>query len=285
MDKALEFTHNLNSVRRMSQAFIEISKELVKQGKKETALEIVHQISDEWRKSRGLISISIELNKSGDQNEASKIIQESLEYSRAIGNEINKSNLIKDISIEMAKRGNWLLALEIGSEISQIATRQSCWKEMADSIKKHSDWQNSLKLVDELQNKEARLFYLQGWSENLAPVETDIYCFKEAISVLTKDSQSVENLLQAYALNQLMFGRPTKEQVKRLNKTLNLQWAIDIVDKFPKEIEDGRFSHNLEDWIHEIVDEDEREQIELWARQVLKGKISEEDFKNNVENI
>ena len=91
--------------------------------------------------------------------------------------------------------------------------------------------------------------------------------------------------MQAYALNQLMLGRPTKEQVKRFNKTLNLQWAIDIVEKFPKEVEDGRFSHNLENWIHEIVDEDERDQIELWARQVLKGKISEEDFKNNLENI
>ncbi|MFD3393417.1 NACHT domain-containing protein [Aquirufa sp. OSTEICH-129V] len=285
MDKALEFTNSLNSVRRMSQAFVEISEELVKQGKTETALEFVRQISDDWRKTRGLISISIELNKSGDQNEAYKIIQESLENSRAIGSEINKSNLIKDISIELAKRGNWHLALEIGSEISQIAMRQSCWKEMAESIKKHSDWQNSLKLVDKLQNEEARLFYLKGWSESLSPFETDNSCFKEAVSVLMNDSQSVENLLQAYALNQLMFGRPTKEQVKRLNKTLNLQWAIDIVKKFPKEVEDGRFSHNLEDWIHEIVDEDERDQIELWARQVLKGKISEEDFKNNIENI
>jgi hypothetical protein len=78
-----------------------------------------------------------------------------------------------------------------------------------------------------------------------------------------------------------------------LNKKLNIQWAINIKERieenknFFNEIfeNENRGTSNLESWIHEIADEDDRDQIELWARQVLKGKLSEEDFKNNLANI
>ena len=253
--------------------------ELINQGNISEALELSNQLSNSgWERSRAFRDVGIAFAKINKFNDA-------LLISKFIDQFEDLMDFLKVMSVENSKQGNWQNAEQCASEISNISTRQSCWKEMAESIKKQSGWNSSLNSVEKLQNEEARLIYLKGWSENLAPFETDNRCFKEAISVVLNDSQSVENLLQAYALNQLMLGRPTKEQVKRFNKTLNLQWAIDIVEKFPKEVEDGRFSHNLENWIHEIVDEDERDQIELWARQVLKGKISEEDFKNNLENI
>jgi len=37
-------------------------------------------------------------------------------------------------------------------------------------------------------------------------------------------------------------------------------------------------STNLSDWVNEITDEDYREEIELLAREVAKGKMIEEEF-------
>ena len=253
---------------------------LAKQGKFNEAVDCVAGIVNERIKGEGLVDISTEYRLKGENEKAGSTINEAIKCAYRVKSLAGKDRLLKKIAIELTNQNKWGFAEQICLEIQKISIRQDCWKAISES-----DWKFALENVQELKNEEAKLFYLKGLSSRLSPNETDITCFKQVIPLIVKDSQSVENLLQAYALNQLMFGRPTKEQVKRLNKTLNLQWAIDIVEKFPKEVEDGRFSHNLENWINEIVDEDERDQIELWARQVLKGKISEEDFKNNVENI
>ena len=46
-----------------------------------------------------------------------------------------------------------------------------------------------------------------------------------------------------------------------------------------------RSSSNLNNWLHEILDEDDRDQIELWAKQVAKGKISEAEFKEKLVTL
>lgn len=47
----------------------------------------------------------------------------------------------------------------------------------------------------------------------------------------------------------------------------------------------SRLSTNLELWLHEVSDEDDREQIELWAKQVAKGKITEEEFNLKIKDL
>jgi hypothetical protein len=69
---------------------------------------------------------------------------------------------------------------------------------------------------------------------------------------------------------------------RNINRTLNIQWAIDIAALFPKPVPVSRLSTNLEHWLHEVEDEDDRDQIELWARQVAKGKITEAEFLQQV---
>jgi hypothetical protein len=44
-------------------------------------------------------------------------------------------------------------------------------------------------------------------------------------------------------------------------------------------------SDNIDEWINDISDEDDREQISLWAKQVSKGKLSEQDFLNHIKSI
>jgi hypothetical protein len=128
-------------------------------------------------------------------------------------------------------------------------------------------------------------FYLKGWTENIKVTDVNDICIQRALSIVESDNESVESLLQNYALNLVMMGNPSLELTDRLNRTLNIQWALDIAVQFPKTETKFRLSTNLESWLHEIADEDDREQIELWAKQVSKGKISEEEFGERVESL
>ena len=156
---------------------------------------------------------------------------------------------------------------------------------MANSIKEMHGWHATLEKAQKLQTEEARLFFIKGWVQNLSPLETDKTCLKKALPLLAKDTQSIENLLQKYALNEVMLGKSIKERSKNLNKALNIQWAIDIVNNFPKELNTSRNSANVETWIQDIEDEDDREDILSWAEKVRSGKMTEEKFENKLKLI
>jgi hypothetical protein len=106
------------------------------------------------------------------------------------------------------------------------------------------------------------------------------------LPILTDDIESIQALLKKYAAREVALGNPSKELISRLNRTLNIQWLLDITAQFPKQ-ENGtaRSSTNLSEWLHEITDEDDREQIELWAKQVAKGKFTEEEFEIKIKDL
>ena len=47
------------------------------------------------------------------------------------------------------------------------------------------------------------------------------------------DIESMEKILQNHALNELFFSDASNEKIERLNRTLNIQWAIDIKNQLP----------------------------------------------------
>jgi hypothetical protein len=60
---------------------------------------------------------------------------------------------------------------------------------------------------------------------------------------------------------------------------------LDIANQFPNSNSKTRLSTNIEIWLQEIEDEDDRERVELWAMKVSKGTMNEEDFKLKLEKI
>lgn len=170
-------------------------------------------------------------------------------------------------------------------EISQLSERHKCWKTIAENSCKAMGWQESLQEARQFQTDEARLFYLKGWSEAVNEHDADNTCIQEALCQLAHDSESIESLLQKHALHEVFFGNAGREKINQLNRTLNTQWAIDIAAQFSKEETNTRLSTNLDTWLHEIADQDDRDQIELWAKQVAKGKITEEEFGERVRGM
>ncbi len=143
----------------------------------------------------------------------------------------------------------------------------------------------SVSLWRNFSSDEAIRFYKRGWTESLKPINANKFQLQLTLPDFVSDAISIEILLQSYALNCIFFEQKDEQKINRLNKTLNLQWAIDIATKFTKGERKDRSSSNLEEWIDKISDEDDQEQVRLWARQVAKGKLSELTFKDNLVKI
>jgi tetratricopeptide (TPR) repeat protein len=262
-----------------------IARELNIQGQSEEAtsvwqesLCIARSMSNEYEKNRAFHLLVVEGIKLGQAEELLAIF-------RGINMEKLKSDSMHAIAVELSKQGDFAMAEEVGLEIAQIAQRQDTWKEMAKSKVETEGWQNALKQVAIFTTEEAKSFYLKGWTENAKATDVNHICIQQALPMMVNDNSSIENLLKNYAVKLVIMGNPSRELTDRLNRTLNIQWALDIAVQFPKPEATTRLSTNLDTWLHEIADEDDREQIELWAKQVAKGKITEEEFGERVRGL
>jgi hypothetical protein len=268
-----------------STAISSISTELAKQGKIEEAISALEESlacargeNSEYWKSTALSSISTELAKQGK-------VEESLACARGINDEYQKSKSLSSISTELAKQGDWALTEKIGFEIPRIADRHDCWKEIADNTCNEFGWKQAIQKVGQLAHKEARFFYLKGWAASVSQKETDTVCAEEALPHFSNDSDSIETFLQKHALYEVFFRNADKEKTQRLNRSLNIQWALDIKATLPGQESSLRLSTNLDEWLHDIADEDDREQISLWARQVAKGRMTEQEFNDRAREM
>jgi hypothetical protein len=285
MVEALEMAHSIHDELKKDTALVTISIELAKQGKVTKALETARWISLESKKCYALGSIWSELAKQGKLTEAESVMKDTLANARGISDEIEKCYALRDISLELAKQGNLKLAEEIGLEIQSTSQRQTNWAIISRILMALKGNIDSLSIAKSFYSDEARLFYQQGWSQALTPKEANESLLQTALPELAYDSISIENILQAHALHCTFFAQTENKKIQRLNRSLNIQWALEIADKFPKYEGSQRLSTNLEDWIDEIPDEDDRDFVRSLARQVSKGKITETEFYESVKRM
>lgn len=275
LNDAIQYAEGISEKNIKASALIYIANELNNQGRiAEKVLFIEAALECKPLKGFTLGEILVKITKLGH-------FEEAISYAHFVRDYVALSS----ISVELAKKGNLNLIESIGLEIIELAERHNCWKTIAQNGYIEMDWQKSLQQNTQFKSDEARLYYLKGWANAVSECDANSFCVQEALIHLANDSESIENLLQKHALHEVFFGKSGPEKINRLNQTIDIQWALDIVAQFPKEESSSRLSTNLETWLHEIADEDDREQIELWARQVAKGKITEEEFGERVNGL
>ena len=285
LDAALETVRGIINERLKIEALSTIASELAKQGHLEVALETAYCISDEDSKSSALSAISGELAKQGQLDAAASVMQDAIETARDISDESDKSQALLTIIGELAKQGLLGDAESVGFKMHRIADRHSAWKELAiQSCKKHL-LVDALHAAHRLKSDEARLFYLKGWTNSLSPIDMTTELLSQSLPLLVNDTDSIEGLLQKYAQNQLFFGSPTPGFLSRLNRSLNIQWLLDICQRFPKEQIPEKSSSNLNSWIDEISDPDDRDDVRTWAEKVAAGNMTEEKFQAKVQAL
>jgi tetratricopeptide (TPR) repeat protein len=302
-----------------SYALKDIAVELSKQGQVEESLAIARGIICDYMKSSALKDIAVELRKQGQAEESASVMQESLAIARGIIRDHRKNSVLKaiavelsnqgqleeslaiarginagwlayksalkDFAVELSKQGNWTMAESVLLEVSRAGERHEGWQEMAKAVVEAEGWQKALRQAVNFQSEEARLFYSKGWSRQVGITDVDDACVREALPLLGDDPESIQSLLEKYAIRLVSMGTPTKAFDGRLNRTLNIQWLLDITAKYPNSATHDRLSTNLEEWLPEISDEDDREQITLWARQVVKGRLTELEFAELLKDI
>jgi hypothetical protein len=278
LEAALTTAQGISDGREKSLALASVATQLAQQENLEAALTTAQGISDGWEKSRALRSIAKQLAQQGN-------LEAALTTAKGLSNERKKNSAIASIARLLAKQENWELAEHTGLEISQISERHTCWKEIAKVTLEKYDALTALNFYSEFNNEEAQTFYLKGWAKHMGiqSISNEVFCI--ALPLLAQDIEALEQFLQTYAIQVLFFENPSQVKIQMLNQTLNLQWALDVLSQFPASQNTTRLSTNLDTWLHEIEDEDDQDQITLWAKQVAKGKITEEEFKAKIKEF
>jgi hypothetical protein len=105
-------------------------------------------------------------------------------------------------------------------------------------LNKEKGWKKGISIVyrKKLQTQQANCFYLKGWVESIEINKVNDECILYSLKLLTEDPESFDILLQKHALNQIFFEELSEDKIQRFNRTLNLQWAIDLkneLDQLP----------------------------------------------------
>jgi len=201
-------------------------KEFIKFLPFERTLEILNQIENEI-KIAILIDICIEYLEIGDNDNATSYFNEALKIPVALFYDDKKINIFNDIFIKLLAYSSYLEQIAI--KIPLIAHRQECWQKLALHNVESNGWQIALTYIEKLQNQEARIFYLKGWVKAIKYNDISNEFMKQALLIIKNDIECIEVLMQLYAQNELFFCNPSEEKIKRLNKTLNIQWALELL--------------------------------------------------------
>lgn len=313
INEALEYAKGANELYE-GQTRFDICLELLNQNRIDEAIEISKQIQDKAFKiscltfiatfsassnkieSEVLMSEALNSVKDINYSDVAKVLSDlsinlfkqgqtelALKYIKDISDEYYKNSALKEISLQLAKQNNWQHSESTGLEISQIAIRNECWNSIAQYTYKQLGWTKALAISSQWQNEDVRSNYIKGLAENINVNDANLNNLVEFLPFIINDTNSIEAVLQAYGLNEIFFNQPNGKLINRLNRSLNLQWAIDISSKFEKEFE--RASHNLQEWINEIEDENDREDVLSWAEKVAQGKMTEEKFLDKINKL
>lgn len=145
-----------------------------------------------------------------------------------------------DLIIEYIKTGKWQLAEKIIIDISKPFLISN----ILEFCKNEHGWIKSLAFSSKIKSLELKKYFLSDWTEGISASETDEFILEEALPYFIFDTDSLEILLQKYALHEIFLGNSSQEQLKRLNQTLNIQWALDIAATFPKDEENTDLTIN-----------------------------------------
>jgi hypothetical protein len=226
MQEALEYANKIRNKGEKSRTIKEITFEIVKQGKIEEALEYALEIRDNEEKSRALNYISTQLFMQGKLEEGASVMKEAFAFAHG------SSDVYNELTADLVKRRDWVLAEKMGLEISEIAERQGCWKKISEVVMQENDALTSFSCASQFKSIEAQTYYLKGWADNINLIDVNSNLLYKSILIDGKNISFLESLLQKYAFNQVFFGNMTSEKLSRLNRTLKIQWVIDIKNQF-----------------------------------------------------
>ena len=129
----------------------------------------------------------------------------------------------------MAKDERWFDSFQVAIQIKNLNSRAACMESVGSIYFKKYGYNESSSFLKKVQNSEIVSFFKIGIIKSLDPINIDKNILVRFLKELEITNELSINILETYFLNQLFFDKKNVIDM-RFNKTLNLQWAIEIND-------------------------------------------------------
>jgi hypothetical protein len=190
------------------------------------ALDVGEKIEEDWRRDLKIKEILVQFVKQGKAAEASRIID------RIWKNQIPEY-LIEEISLEFIKNNDLVNADFAMNRIPRIASRYSCCVEIGKTLVGKVGYLKATELCEQFPTVEFRSHISSGMFTALYVSNINDEITMNVVRDKYGEIPSFQHVLLMYSLNQLFFSNLPQEKLDRYNRTLNLQWAIDIKNQLP----------------------------------------------------
>jgi hypothetical protein len=231
MQEALQFARSIDDFYERHGALMSVCFELSKQGQLQEFTAILKEahetalnIDDDSHRSNSLKNIAIQFAKVGDVSQSLEIISEGIDS-------IDRTDVLIDISVEQSKRRNWKSAEFISVQIPQASKRRSCWRELAKSTLDVMGLSDAMQQFLGIEESEMKIYFLKGLTDSMFVAHCDKNFVLSIRPYFKDDIDSLLKLLHKHAIHELFFQDPEKSKIERFNRTLRIQWAIDIINK------------------------------------------------------
>jgi tetratricopeptide (TPR) repeat protein len=206
-------------------AFRKISIEFLKLNKLDTVLEFIKVKNNENLKNNIYSEISCEFAKLDK-------IDMAIENANLITSEYIKCDALQSISAELVKKENLKVAEYVTKYITQSKKRYECLELIGKNLFQTNGILSALNNIKEFSSIESENIIKCAIvnSINVTNINTEIAV--QGCKDSHQEISSLEHLLQMQALNLLFFPSLSEEKIQRFNRTLNIQWAIDIKNSF-----------------------------------------------------
>ena len=206
---------------------LELAKQLFLINRKEKSLNVLNKIE----RFNGLVLIDFaEFLRLNEYYIYSKQI---LDNAISISILENKSKWLKKAVMELMQIGNNSLAEEISLQIKDDMEKQECWIKIGGFISKNQNPKKTLNTILNFQNKDLKEYALKGLINEIDILKADKANTIKLIGLINNDTYNIENILFKHSLNNLFIEEAIQENLEPFNRSLNLQWAIDIKNQLP----------------------------------------------------
>jgi tetratricopeptide (TPR) repeat protein len=232
MQEALQFARSIVDFYERHGALMSICFELKNQGHLQEFTAILKEahenalnIDDYSDRSKSLMNIAILFAGLGDVRQSLEILSGVGIYSK------DRKDALIHISVEQSKHGNWKSAESISLQILQAGERRACWKKLAKSTLDENGLNEALQQFFSIDETEMKIYFLMGLVDSMLVVYCDKYFVLNICQYFKDDIDSLLRLLQKHALHELFFQDSEMSKIVRFNRTLRIQWAVDIKNK------------------------------------------------------
>jgi hypothetical protein len=145
----------------------------------------------------------------------------------------NIESIFSELAIEYALSSNLTMVEEAILNISNRDDRKKCWDNIVDLITKYEGNDIIISKVYQLKKEESFDSFLKAYSDSI--VLTDLK-HNQIIEIIKLNDISIEclrNYLYLVILENIFSNSLLGKKLDRYNRTLNLQWAIDIKNQLP----------------------------------------------------